>query len=282
MERLKRTWYRFSESKISVLGLIIVLLFLFMALFGKALAPYPDHGGAYVNFEKANLAPCGEYLLGTDFVGRDILSRLMISIRNTLLMALMVLAVATPVGFLIGVVAGYYRDTLADTLLMRLTDIFLSIPPLVLALAIAAVLTPTLTNSMLAITIMWWPWYARLVYGVASSLKTENYIVYARLTGASIFHILFKEILPNCISPVLTKMTLDIGYVIVMGATLSFAGMGEQPPAPALGNMIADGIKYLPEQWWLTVFPALTIVVIVLGFNLFGDGISNIFNTEES
>lgn len=234
MDTLKRTWYRFSESKISVLGLVIVLLFLFMAVFGKALAPYPDHGGAYVSFENANLAPCKEYLLGTDFVGRDILSRLMISIRNTLLMALLVLAVATPVGFLVGVVAGYYRDTLADTLLMRLTDIFLSIPPLVLALAIAAVLTPTLTNSMLAITLMWWPWYARLVYGVASSLKTENYIIYARLTGANIFHILFKEILPNCISPVLTKMTLDIGYVIVMG------------------------------------------------FNLFGDGISNIFNTEDS
>lgn len=282
MEALKRAWYRFSDSKISIVGLIIVLLFLFMATFGKALAPYPEHGGAYYNFDQANMPPCKEFLLGTDFIGRDILSRLMISIRNTLLMAILVLSIATPVGFLVGVVAGYYRGTLLDTLLMRITDIFLSIPPLVLALAIAAVLKPTLINSMLAITVMWWPWYARLVYGVASSLKTENYIIYAQLTGANIFHIIFKEILPNCISPVLTKMTLDIGYVIVMGATLSFAGMGEQPPAPALGSMIADGIKYMPEQWWLAIFPALTITIIVLGFNLFGDGISNLFSTEES
>lgn len=282
MEALKRAWYRFSDSKISIVGLVIVLLFLFMAIFGKALAPYSEHGGAYYNFDQVNKPPCKEFLLGTDFIGRDILSRLMISIRNTLLMAILVLSIATPVGFLVGVVAGYYRGTLLDTLLMRITDIFLSIPPLVLALAIAAVLKPTLMNSMLAITVMWWPWYARLVYGVASSLKTENYIVYAQLTGANIFHIIFKEILPNCISPVLTKMTLDIGYVIVMGATLSFAGMGEQPPAPALGNMIADGIKYMPEQWWLAIFPALTITIIVLGFNLFGDGISNLFSTEES
>lgn len=282
MEALKRAWYRFSDSKLSIIGLIIVLLFLFMAIFGEMLAPYPEHGGAYYDFNQVNKSPCKEFPLGTDFIGRDILSRLMISIRNTLLMAILILSIATPVGFLVGVIAGYYRDTLLDTLLMRITDIFLSIPPLVLALAIAAVLKPTLTNSMLAITVMWWPWYARLVYGVASSLKTENYIVYAQLTGANIFHIIFKEILPNCISPVLTKMTLDIGYVIVMGATLSFAGMGEQPPAPALGNMIADGIKYMPEQWWLAIFPALTITVIVLGFNLFGDGISNLFSTEEN
>ncbi len=282
MELLKRAWYRFSESKISILGFAIVLLFFFMAFFGKTLAPYPEHGGAYYNFEQMNRSPCKEFLLGTDFIGRDILSRLMISIRNTLLMSILVLSIATPIGFLVGVVAGYYRGTLLDTLLMRITDIFLSIPPLVLALAIAAVLKPTLMNSMLAITVMWWPWYARLVYGVASSLKTENYIVYAQLTGANIFHIIFKEILPNCISPILTKMTLDIGYVIVMGATLSFAGLGEQPPAPALGNMIADGVKYMPEQWWLAIFPALTITIIVLGFNLFGDGISNLFSTEES
>ncbi len=282
MKSLKRAWYRFADSKISIIGLAIVLLFLFMAIFGKALAPYPDHGGAYYNFEQVNRPPSKEFLLGTDFIGRDVLRRLMISIRNTLLMSILVLSIATPVGFLVGVIAGYHRGTLIDTLLMRITDIFLSIPPLVLALAIAAVLKPTLMNSMLAITVMWWPWYARLVYGVASSLKTENYIIYAELTGVSMFHIIFKEILPNCISPVLTKMTLDIGYVIVMGATLSFAGLGEQPPAPALGNMIADGVKYMPEQWWLSIFPALTITIIVLGFNLFGDGISNLFSTEES
>ena len=135
---------------------------------------------------------------------------------------------------------------------------------------------------MLAITVMWWPWYARLAYGIASSLRTENYIIYAELTGAKMGHIIFREILPNCLSAVLTKMTLDMGYVIVMGATLSYAGLGEQAPAPALGSMISQGVKYMPDQWWFTVFPAVAIMIIVLGFDLLGDGISNMLGTEES
>ncbi|MDR3355435.1 MAG: ABC transporter permease, partial [Synergistaceae bacterium] len=137
------------------------------------------------------------------------------------------------------------------------------------------------TNSMLAITVMWWPWYARLSYGVASSLRSENFIIYAQLVGASTPHIIFKEILPVCLSSILTKMTLDMGYVIIMGATLSYAGLGEQAPKPALGSMISQGVKYMPAQWWFTVFPALTIILIILGFNLFGDGISSMLGTDE-
>lgn len=190
--------------------------------------------------------------------------------------------ISAPVGFIIGVIAGYNRGKLIDTILMRITDIFLAIPPLVLALAIASVLKPNLTNSMLAITVMWWPWYARLSYGITSSLRTENYIIYAELTGARLPHIILYEILPNCLSAVLTKMTLDMGYVIIMGATLSYAGMGEQAPKPALGSMISSGVKYMPAQWWFTVFPAIAIIVIVLGFNLFGDGISSMLGTEET
>lgn len=215
-------------------------------------------------------------------MGRDIFSRIIGSFRNTLLMGVIVLMISAPVGFIIGVIAGYNRGKLIDTILMRITDIFLAIPPLVLALAIASVLKPNLTNSMLAITVMWWPWYARLSYGITSSLRTENYIIYAELTGARLPHIILYEILPNCLSAVLTKMTLDMGYVIIMGATLSYAGMGEQAPKPALGSMISSGVKYMPAQWWFTVFPAIAIIVIVLGFNLFGDGISSMLGTEET
>lgn len=280
MEKMKRIWYKYSKGKISVIGLVIVVMVILLAIFAPVIAPYPEHVGAHVDFANAAKPPSSEHLLGTDTVGRDVFSRLLFCLRSTLMTSILVLVISAPVGFIIGVIAGYMKGTFVDSLLMRITDIFLSIPPLVLALAIASVLEPNLTNSMLAITVMWWPWYARLAYGTASSLRQENYIVYAELTGAKLPYIIFKEFLPNCISPVLTKMTLDIGYVIIMGATLSFAGMGEQPPAPALGNMISEGVKYLPNMWWLTIFPALTIVIIVLGFNLFGDGVSNVFDIE--
>lgn len=282
MESLKRVWYKYSKSKISVIGLVIVVSVVLLAIFVPLIAPYPEHAGAYVDFTNAAKPPSAEHLLGTDTVGRDIFSRLLFCLRSTLVTSVLVLIISAPVGYIIGVIAGYMKGSFVDSLLMRITDIFLSIPPLVLALAIASVLEPNLTNSMLAITVMWWPWYARLAYGTASSLRQENYIIYAELTGAKLPYIIFKEFLPNSISPVLTKMTLDIGYVIIMGATLSFAGMGEQPPAPALGNMIAEGVKYMPDMWWLTVFPALTIVIIVLGFNLFGDGVSNVFDIERA
>ncbi|MDR1875044.1 MAG: ABC transporter permease [Synergistaceae bacterium] len=277
---LQRSWFRYSESKITVLGLIIVVGFIVLALIGRHVVPYPAHIGSFVDFSNASQPPSLRHLCGTDLIGRDIFSRIVGAFRNTLLMGVIVLCISAPVGFIVGVVAGYHRDTLIDTLLMRITDIFLAIPPLILALAVASVLEPNMTNSMLAITVMWWPWYARLAYGVASSLRTENYIVYAELTGAGMPHIIFREILPNCLSAMLTKMTLDMGYVIIMGATLSYAGLGEQAPHPALGSMISQGVKYMPQQWWFTVFPAVAIIVIVLGFNLFGDGISNMMGTD--
>jgi peptide/nickel transport system permease protein len=278
---LRRSWLKYSESRITVLGLFIVVCFIILAIGGKHFVPYPEHIGSFVDFANASQPPSLKHLCGTDLIGRDILSRIIGSFRNTLLMGVIVLCVSAPVGFMVGVIAGYHKEKLADTLLMRLTDIFLAIPPLVLALAIASVLEPNMTNSMLAITVMWWPWYARLAYGVASSLRTENFIIYAELTGARMPHIIFKEILPNCLSAMLTKMTLDMGYVIIMGATLSYAGLGEQAPKPALGSMISQGVKYMPDQWWFTVFPAIAIIVIVLGFNLFGDGISNMLGTNE-
>lgn len=279
-ENLKRNWYKFSAGGVSVFGLVIVVAIILLAIFAPIVTPYPEDVGAVVKFEEASQAPSLEHIMGTDTTGRDVFSRLIFSLRGSLLMGILVLAISVPVGFVVGVIAGYYKDTWIETVLMRIVDIFLSVPALVLALAIAAILEPNLTNSMIAITIMWWPWYARLTYGVVSSLRTENYIVYAELTGAKMGHLIIHEFLPNAFDQILTKMTLDMGYVIIMGATLSFVGLGEQPPTPALGNMINDGVKYLPDMWWLTVFPAITIILIVLGFNLVGDGAGNVFNVE--
>lgn len=278
---LCRSWYKFSRNKLSVFGLIVVLAVIFIALFADKIAPFPEHAGAFVDLGNAGKPPGNGYLLGTDQYGRDILSRIFFSFRGAILMGIGVLAVAVPIGVILGLIAGYFQGTLVEPLIMRTVDIFLALPPLVLALAVSAVLRPTLFNSMMAVSFAWWAWYTRLSYGMASSIRNEFYIQSAELIGASRIHILMREILPNCLAPIFTKMTLDMGWVILIGASLSFVGMGEQPPKPALGTMVADGAKYIPHMWWLAVFPALAIMIIVLAFNLLGDGIRDMLSTEE-
>lgn len=278
--RMTRKWYYFSRNRLSVVGLVIVLLVIMSALLAPWITPYPKHAGPFVDFKNAGQPPGARYWLGTDPIGRDIFSRIFFAFRGALVMSIIVLAIAVPVGTFLGMVAGFYRGTLLDAVIMRIADIFLSVPSLVLALAIAAVLKPNMMNSMIAVTVMWWPWYTRLVYGMASSIRNDYFVIAAELNGASRFHLLFREILPNCLSPVFTKMALDVGWVLLIGASLSFVGLGEQPPTPALGQMVSDGAKYLPQLWWMSVFPALAIVVVILGFNLFGDGIRDMLHSS--
>jgi peptide/nickel transport system permease protein len=280
-ENLRRSWYKFSRNRLSIIGLCTVLLVTFLAVFAPLVAPYPQHASAFVDFANASRAPCPSYPFGTDVVGRDIMSRIFFGFRFSLVMGVVVLSLVVPPGVILGLVAGYYQGTWLDTVIMRTTDIFLAVPPLVLALAICSVLTPNLFNAMLAVSLMWWPWYCRLVYGLASTLRSEFFVVSAELVGASKFHILFREILANCVSPIFTKISLDMGWVILIGASLSFVGLGAQPPTPDLGTMVADGSKYLPDQWWIAVFPALAIVLVVLGFNLLGDGLRDMLGAEE-
>ena len=277
-----KAWYKFSQNPLSVIGLAIVLFVIFSALLAPWVTPYPSHSGKYVNYNETNLPPSIHHLFGTDVFGRDVFTRTIYAFRSSLIMGIVVLIIVVPIGVTLGLLAGYFKETWIDILIMRITDIFLSVPPLILALAITSVLKPNLTNAMLAVSVMWWPWYTRLVYGMATSLRNEYFVQSAELLGASKFHILFKEILPNCLSTILTKMTLDMGWVILIGASLSFVGLGEQAPKAALGSMVADGAKYLPEYWWISVFPGLAIMLIVLGFNLLGDGISDLFSMEEA
>lgn len=280
-EELRKGWYKFSRNSLSVIGLSTILLVLFLAIFAPYVAPYPEHAGRFVNFAEASLPPSMAHLFGTDVVGRDILSRIFFGFRFSLLMGVVVLALVVPPGVILGLTAGYFKDRWIDTVIMRTTDIFVAIPPLVLALAICSVLTPNLFNAMMAVSLMWWPWYTRLVYGLSSSLRQEFFVQAAEVTGAGKIHILFKEILPNCLSPIFTKMSLDMGWVILIGSALSFVGLGLQPPKPGLGTMVADGAKYMPDQWWITVFPAFAIMVVVLGFNLLGDGLRDLLAVEE-
>jgi peptide/nickel transport system permease protein len=274
-KKLRNYWYRFSRNKLSVLGLLLVVAMIVLATLAPVIAPYPTHVGAFVDFANAKLLPSLEHLFGTDSVGRDIFSRVLFSLQNALLQALLVLGMSVPFGVFLGLTAGFLKNRIADTVIMRIADIFLSIPALILAMAVAAVSSPSMINSTFALSIMWWAWYARIAYSVASSVRNEYYIYSAELIGASRLRIVFTEILPNCMSPVLTKMSLDVGWVILASSILSYVGLGEQPPAPSLGQMVADGKQFIPTYWWILVFPSLTIVVIILGFNLLGDGISD-------
>ena len=280
-EELKKGWYKFSRNPLSVIGLTTVLVVIFLAIFAPYVSPYPRHAGRFVNFDEAGLPPSMLHLFGTDVFGRDILSRIFFGFRFSLVMGMVVLTLVVPPGVILGLTAGYFKDSWIDTVIMRVTDLFLAIPPLVLALAICSVLTPNLFNAMMAVSLMWWPWYTRLVYGLSSSLRNEFFVQAAEVAGARRTHILFKEILPNCLSPIFTKMSLDMGWVILIGSALSFVGLGLQPPKPGLGTMVADGAKYMPDQWWITVFPAFAIMVVVLGFNLLGDGLRDLLAVEE-
>ena len=282
-ESLGRSWYKFSRNPLSVVGLVTVAGVILLALFAPYVTPFPRHAGPFTDFAHAKIAPGGAaYLFGTDQIGRDILTRIIFGLRSSLLMGILVLALVVPPGVLLGLLAGYFRGTWVDVLIMRVTDVFLAVPPLILALAVAAVLQPNLWHGMMAVSLMWWPWYTRLVYGLTSQLRNEYFVAAAEVNGASTWHILFREILPNTVSSVLTKMSLDVAWVIIIGSMLSFVGLGVQPPEPSLGSMVADGARYLPDQWWIAVFPALAIVVIVMGFNLLGDGIRDMFASEQA
>jgi peptide/nickel transport system permease protein len=278
---LSRTWYKFSRNPLSVFGLIIFFLIIFVAVFAPYITHYPEHAGAYTNFREASKPPSLTYFFGTDSIGRDIFTRVIFGYRFSLILAVVVLSLSIPPGIILGLIAGYYQYTWIEVTIMRITDIFISVPPLVLALAIAAMLSPNLFNQMMAITFVWWTWYCRLVYTMTISLCHEDFVYEAKLVGASNTHILLREILPNCIAPILTKMTLDMGFVIIVGASLSFIGLGVQPPKSDLGSMVAAGARRLPAEWWAAVFPAIAIIIIILAFNLVGDGLKDVFAVEE-
>ncbi|HZG27147.1 MAG TPA: ABC transporter permease [Ensifer sp.] len=277
---MKKTLLILTRNPLSLLGLILVTIIVLAAVFADFITPFPEHVGAVVDFTNFNQPPHWPNIFGTDLVGRDLFTRVVYAYRISLILAAVVLIIAVPIGVAIGLAAGYLGGW-TEYALMRITDIFLSIPPLVLAMSIMGLLEPTLTNGMIAVTAMWWPWYTRLVYSITRSEREEGYVLAAEVIGASKLHIMFREILPNCVPSIVTKMTLDFGFVILIASSLSFLGLGVQPPTPDLGSMVADGAKYLPDSWWLTVFPGLAILIAVFGFNLIGDALREILGGDQ-
>lgn len=280
VENLKRAWFRFSRNKPAVAGLFILIAIVFAASLAEYVTPYPSHAGLYINFKEKFQPPSLKHLFGTDMYGRDVFTRVIFGFRYALMMVGVVLGIVVPAGTILGLLAGYYRGTIVDHVISGLSEVFVAVPPLVLALAICSLLEPNVINALLAITLMWWPWYTRMVYSMTSSLRNEPYVWAAKAVGMRTHQILFKELLPNMLGPILTKATLDASWVIIIGASISFVGLGAQPPTPDLGTMLAEYCRYLPSFWWMTLGPLLGIVILVLSFNLVGDGLRDVFAGE--
>lgn len=275
-----QNWYRFSRNPGAVIGLVIVVVCILAAVFAQWITPYPDHVGAVVDFRNRHQPPSWEHWFGTDNVGRDIFTRVIFGLQVSLTLAFVVLIIAVPFGTLLGLLAGYFGGW-TEVVIMRMTDIALAMPPLIMALAVAAVLEPSLFNAMLAIAALWWTWHTRLIYSLVRQIRSQEYIEAAETLGASKAHILFREILPNCVSAIAVKTSLDAGFVILIGASLSFLGLGIQPPTPDLGTMVADGASFLPDNWWQSMLPGAAILFVALGFNLLGDGLRDLFDVED-
>jgi peptide/nickel transport system permease protein len=262
---------RLVANPLSLVGLIILVVFVVAAIAAPLIAP--DNPNAFDGAAKF-LAPSGSHLFGTDDVGRDLFSRVIYGARYSLLSAVAILAFAATVGTTIGLIAGYAGGWV-DEILMRITDMFLAFPALILAMAAAAALGPSLFNAAVATGIVWWPWYARLVRGQVLHLKNEPFVAAARVAGASRQRVMVRHILRNCTTPIIVQMSLDVGYAILTMAALSFVGLGAQPPTPEWGSMIATGRDYYLNQWWYATFPGLAIFLVVMAANLVGDGLQD-------
>ncbi len=268
----RRAWRRFLHNRLSAVGFGIVVVFLGVAATAPYLVPYPQDVTGAVHTQNRLLPPSRLHAMGTDEVGRDVLSRLLAGTRVSLAVGVIIIAVAMTIGLPLGLTAGLAGGWV-DDVIMRLTDVFLAVPGIVLAIAIVTVLGPGIPHAMLAISIVWWPGYARLTHGRAVALRGTAFVEAARALGARSLRIILRHVLPNTLSLIVIKASMDMGMAILTAAALGFVGVGAQPPTPEWGEMISAGQPYLPTWWWLSVFPGVAIVLTVLGFNLLGDGL---------
>ncbi len=273
-------WHVIVRDPLALGSLIIIIGFLLMAIFAPWLAPYPEQGAGRTNPETLLLSPSWEHPFGTDQLGRDVLSRVIMGARPALVVPFGVVAVAVLIGAPLGAIAGYKGGWIDETI-MRVTDLFLAFPSLLLAMAITAALGRGIENAAIALIISWWPWYTRLVRGVAIGLRERYFVEAARSIGVRDTIIMGRHILPNCLSPILVQATIDLGTVILAMGGLAFIGLGTQPPAPDWGLMISEGRTSVLKQWWLSFFPGLAIFVVVLAFNLLGDTLRDIFDPRQ-
>jgi len=274
LQELRHALYLVRRSPLTLLGIILFSGFILTAALASYIAPYDP---LKLELMGAFQPPSKEHLFGTDELGRDILSRVLFGCRISLRVGVTVVAISLCIGTLLGGIAGYLGGVV-DEIIMRFTDLVLAFPSIVLALALAAALGPGLNNAMFAISVTWWPWYSRLVRGQVLSIRETGFVEAARCVGASDIRILFRHILPNSFGPVIVNASMDFGWAILMTASLGFLGIGAQPPKPEWGVMINAGRIYFMDKPWMSTFPGLAILIVVLASNLIGDGLGEILN----
>lgn len=268
-------WHYFAENRGALIGFIIFVTLVLLAVFAPLVAPFDPAEQARDAFLVPPRWAAGgrpEYFLGTDAVGRDILSRLIFGARFSLFMGLMVVVIAMAGGIILGLVAGFFGGWI-DTVIMRVMDVVLTFPSLLLALVLVAILGPGLTNAMIAIAVVLQPHFARLVRGSVMGELPKDYVMASRVAGAGKMRLMFRTILPNCLAPLIVQGTLSFSNAILDAAALGFLGMGAQPPTPEWGTMLAEAREFILRAWWVVTFPGLAILITVLAVNLMGDGL---------
>ncbi|WP_102106578.1 nickel transporter permease [Oceaniglobus roseus] len=272
-----RSWQRLVANKAALAGLIVLLALIFLAVFGPALTPYDPMAQ---NLSERLLPPSGAHPFGTDDLGRDIMTRILYGARITLMMAALVAVIAGPIGLIVGATAGYLGGW-TDIVAMRVVDIFLSFPSLILALAFVAALGPGIENAVIAIALSAWPPIARLARAEALTVRKSDYIAAARIQGASRFRLILRHVMPVCLPSVVIRITLNMAGIILTAAGLGFLGLGAQPPSPEWGAMLASGRQFMLTSWWLAAIPGAAIMVVSLAFNLLGDGLRDVLDPRD-
>ena len=273
-----RTWVAFTANPLAMVGLGIVLLLIVLAVLAALIAPYDPLISLDLRTQRL-LPPSWTHPMGNDDQARDIFSRIVHGARITLLVVALVAVIATPIGLLVGTTSGYFGGWV-DTILMRITDIFLAFPRLILALAFVAALGPGIENAIIAIAITSWPPYARLARAETLTIRNADHIAAIRLQGASSARIIWGHVTPLCLSSVIIRVTLDMAGIILTAAGLGFLGLGAQPPQPEWGAMIAGGRRFILDYWWVATMPGIAIFVVSLGFNLLGDGLRDVLDQK--
>ena len=265
---------KFARDTSAVIGLVIVAVTLLVAALGPSIAPYPDDAFESHPLQRLQ-APSRAFPFGTDNLGRDVLSRVLLGSRPALAVAVLVVGAALLIGVPLGLVAGYHQGWISDAI-MRVTDVVLAVPQLILALALAQLLSPSLQNAMLALTLTYWPFFTRIVFAETRRLRVSVFVEALQGLNAGAFRIMFAHILPNAAPPIIIRATIGMGFTILSAAVLGFLGMGATPPDPEWGLAVAESRQYLPEAWWFATFLGLAIFLVVFGFNLLGDGLRDV------
>ncbi len=276
---MSAVWFvlsRIARDRSALLGLVLIAALVLSAIFAPLLATHPDDVFE-LHPAKRLRAPGAEHWLGTDRMGSDMYSRLLFGARITILIGVIAVGASLLIGVPLGLVAGYYHNWVSDAL-MRVSDIFLAVPQVVLAIAIAQTLGPSLPNVILALSVTYWPWFARIVYAESRALETEVFVESTQALGASPWRLVVLHVLPNIASPIIVRASIGMGFTILTAAALGFLGLGPPPPTPEWGRTIAEAREFLPDAWWYAAAPGLAIFLTVMGFNLLGDGLRDVLD----